>query len=146
MGRSKPCLVPLDKQLNLLRQLGVRTPDWAGLVLGLVAGVAIFILAMVISLRRSEQDHEPLLAIYRKFERKLVRRGLVKAPSEGPVDFAHRVIEEQPELKKPVEEITELYVQLRYNQNTQAEREQLGPIRDKIRRFNPEKLLADTEA
>jgi len=136
----------IDKQLNLLRQLGIRTPDWVGLVLGLVAGVAIFILAMVLSLRRSEQDHDPLLTIYRKFEKKLVRRGLVKAPSEGPVDFAYRVIEERPELKKPVDEITELYVQLRYNQSTQAERDQLGSIRDKVRRFNPEKLLADTEA
>ena len=136
----------IDKQLSLLRQLGIRTPDWAGLVLGLVAGVAIFILAMVISLRRSEQDHDPIQSIYRRFEHKLARRGLVKGLSEGPVDFARRVSIAQPELGKPVGEITELYVQLRYNKADQAKPEQLGKIRDKVRRFNPEKLLADTEA
>jgi len=136
----------IDKQLNLLKQLGIRTPDWIGLILGLFAGVAIFVLAMVISLRRSERDRDPLLAIYQKFEKKLAELSLIKAPSEGPVDFARRVIAELPELKQPVDEITGLYVQLRYNQTEGAETEQLGPMRDKVRRFDPEKLLADTEA
>ena len=62
------------------------------------------------------------------------------------MDFARRVSIAQPELGKPVGEITELYVQLRYNKADQAKPEQLGKIRDKVRRFNPEKLLADTEA
>jgi transglutaminase-like putative cysteine protease len=136
----------IDKQLSLLKRLGVRAPDWMGLILGLFAGVAIFILAMVIGLRRSEQDHDPLLATYHKFEKKLAQRGLVKRPSEGPVDFAHRVVARQPGLRQPVDEITELYVQLRYNQTKQADAGQLGSIREKVRRFRPEKLLADTEA
>ena len=136
----------IDKQLNLLKKLGVRTPDWIGLILGLFAGVAIFVMAMVVSLRRSEQDRDPLLAIYHKFEKKLAQRGLVKSPSEGPVDFAHRVVADQPNLQLPVDEITALYVQLRYNQATWAEADQLGSMREMVRRFKPEKLLADTEA
>jgi transglutaminase-like putative cysteine protease len=136
----------IDKQLNMLKQLGIRTPDWMGLVLGLFAGVAIFVLAMVVSLRRSERDHDPLLAIYRKFEKKLGQNGLVKAPSEGPVDFAHRVVANQPELKQPVDEITDLYIRLRYSQTIEAESGQLRTMRDKVHSFKPNKLLADTEA
>jgi len=136
----------IDKQLSLLKQFGIRTPDWMGLVLGLLAGVALFVLALVFSLRRAEHEHDPLLAIYRRFEKKLGQNGLVKAPSEGPVDFAHRVVASQPDLKKQVDEITDLYVQLRYSQVTEAESGQLRTMRDKVRSFKPRKLLADTEA
>jgi len=136
----------IKKQLGLLKKIGIKTPDWIGLIIGLFAGVAIFVLAMVVSLKRSERDRDPLLSIYRKFENKLGSQGLVKVQSEGPMDFARRVNSSQPALKAPVNEITELYVQLRYNQTEQANPEQLGAIREKVRRFNPEKLLADTEA
>lgn len=136
----------LDQQLQILKRLGVKAPGWLGLILGLLAGGAIFILAMMISLRRAEQDREPLQASYRRFERKLADRGLEKAPSEGPVDFARRVGASAPALESSVNEITALYVQLRYGRTTVPDDAQVRRIQTLVRHFRPERLLADTEA
>jgi len=136
----------IDKQLQLLKSLGMEAPGWLGLIIGLTAGVSLFLLAMLLGLKRSERDREPLLSIYRLFENKLAKAGLNRRPSEGPVDFARRAGQLQPALRSVIDDITGEYVELRYHQSPADEPADPGELRKRVRAFNPKKLLADTEA
>ena len=134
-----------DKQIQLLKQLGLAAPGWLGLIFGLVAGVGVFSLAMLLGLKRSESDHEPVQAVYKKFERKIAALGFVRASSEGAVDFAHRINTAQPLLGKSVKDITNSYVQIRYSLDSEAPKKELTALKERVNRFNPDKLLADTK-
>lgn len=51
---------------------------------------------------------------YEQFCRNLARIGLYRQPGQGPCDYARQVSAERVDLKEKVEEITALYVRLRY--------------------------------
>lgn len=134
-----------DKQIQLLKRLGLKAPDWTGLIVGLVAGVGAFFLAMFLALNRSDRDHEPVQAVYKKFENKLAAVGFMRPASEGPMDFANRIKAEIPALRVPVTEITELYIRLRYGALDKDRVNDLATMRKQVRKFGPKRLLADTE-
>ena len=67
------------------------------------------------SLRQlKSQVRDPAKAAYLRFCDKLRRKGLPRAPAEGPVDYARRVEGSRPDLSPAVAAITRLYVALRY--------------------------------
>jgi len=136
----------IDKQLQLLKSLGMEAPGWLGLIIGLAAGVVLVMLAMLLGLKRSERDREPLLSIYRLFERKLATTGLDRKPSEGPLDFARRAGELHPALQAMIDDITREYVELRYHHAAADAPVELTGLRKRVRAFNPKKLLANAEA
>jgi hypothetical protein len=51
---------------------------------------------------------------YQRFLHQLVRYGVSKAASEGPVDFAQRAVQQLPALTEPITEISRVYVAARY--------------------------------
>jgi transglutaminase-like putative cysteine protease len=105
-----------DRQIRLLSRVGVEAPSWKSLTALLVVGAGIVLLALTVmtlqQLRRGDSD--PVQHAYRAFCRKLARAGVVRGSSEGPLDFARRACAARPQAAGAVQEITHLYLALRY--------------------------------
>jgi transglutaminase-like putative cysteine protease len=105
-----------ERQIRLLSRVGVDSPSWTSLTAMLVAGAGIVLLVLtamtLLQLRRGRPD--PVQRAYRAFCRKLARAGLVRGRSEGPLDFARRAGAARPQAAGAVQEITGLYLALRY--------------------------------
>ena len=103
------------RQRDLLAMFGLNADSLSGLALGMLAGVGFLlgVLALAMARRRAVRL-DPVAKIYRRFCRRLERAGVARRPSEGPVDFARRVVAARPQLRDSVERITALYVALRY--------------------------------
>jgi hypothetical protein len=105
-----------ERQMQLLRKLGFDSATWQTLVALLMAAcsliVAVVALRVLSELRLTAVD--PVARYWRRFCRKLARRGTSRRPAEGPRDFARRAGRELPQFAEQIAAITELYVELRY--------------------------------
>jgi protein-glutamine gamma-glutamyltransferase len=125
------------QQEELLRTFGFDDPDWQDLALVLGVGLAVMLallsgwLAWEFRPRRAD----PATANYRRFARRLARRGVERAPHEAPRDFALRVRRLRPDLGTEASAITEIYLRLRY-MPTHGARD-LMLLRGLVRRFDP---------
>jgi len=125
-----------QQQRVLLQQLGFKNIDWRGLiiVLMIVMSVVLLIIAAWIFLYSAvDKRSDPAQKIYLRFCRKLAQQGLVRQPAEGPLAFAQRIKISRPELTQAVEEITHLYIQIRYRSQTEL----LMPLRKAVWGFRP---------
>ena len=104
------------QQQELLRAFGFGDPDWQdlALVLGIGLGVALALLSGWLAWEFRPRRPDAATASYRRFLRRLERRGVDRAPFEAPRDFAARVHRLRPDLAAPAAAITELYLRLRY--------------------------------
>lgn len=103
-----------EAQFQLLKKIGMETPNWLSAVIAMIAAI-IFSLLLLSALwmhRRKKQD--PVVKLYNKFCNKLAKAGLARAPTEGPLDFSRRSIQERADLRDPVLRITAEYIELRY--------------------------------
>jgi len=103
-------------QLQLLRRLGVRSPDarhlgWA-FMLALLAWLAL----IGWYAGRGERGTRPdaLARAYRRLCRKLARIAPARAPHQGPLSFAAAVGAHRPDLAQEVGALLGRYAQLRY--------------------------------
>jgi len=112
-----------DRQLHLMERLGLGKPSWQTLVLLLMgaAGAVLLVLGILILRRLRGAMADPVQRAYRRFCRELARGGLIRAASEGPRDFAQRVVAQRPAIAGKVLAITQLYVDLRYGHAETAE-------------------------
>jgi len=104
------------RQVNLLERLGVEQPDWRTLGLGMAASLAVFFVALSLHLawrsRRPAADWPARL--HAIVARRLQRRGVTRAPTEGPVEFLERASAACPDLSAELAAIRGLYAKLRY--------------------------------
>ena len=63
---------------------------------------------------RRRLARDPVARAWQRFCARLARRGLARGATEGPLDFAGRVVTQRPELAESVGEIARLYAALRY--------------------------------
>ncbi|MGN2391954.1 transglutaminase TgpA family protein [Pelomicrobium sp. G1] len=105
-----------ERQRKLLSRIGFASPDWRSMAALLLAGTGALIgmLAAGLLWRMGERRPEPAQRLYRRFCRRLARRGLARRPGEGPRDYADRVAAARPELAAQVQAISQLYIALRY--------------------------------
>jgi len=92
------------------------------MILAMVALVLIFLgfyAWRMFSLKQYYRDR--VMRSYALFCRKLEKRGLVRHPYEGPVDFAKRASRELPELRDRIESVTRLYTALRFTKDAQPQ-------------------------
>jgi transglutaminase-like putative cysteine protease len=103
-------------QESLLQAFGIEDPDWRQLGVGLaIALVAFFIaLALYLAIRYRPPRQDPLVAMYERLGRRFAKRGLARAPHEGPDDYLSRLAQARPDLAVQLAEIRRLYVSLRY--------------------------------
>jgi transglutaminase-like putative cysteine protease len=60
---------------------------------------------------------DPVLRIYNRFCKKLAKRGLTKGQAEGAKDFAERIKITLPEQAASIDQVTHLFIKLRYGKN-----------------------------
>ena len=111
-----------EQQREFMSWLGMPRADWQGLAATLFAALAALAIALLVwSMRRTTRS-DPVQRAWRQFCDKLARRGVVRAPHEGPADFTERAALRLPVLEQPIRGIGALYVELRY-----------GPVRSTAR-------------
>ncbi len=122
------------RQHELLALFGVDAGDLRGRSLGMLAivGGMLGILALWLA-RQRQSPADPIARIYRRFCAKVARAGVTRRASEGPLDFAARVVATRPQLREPVESITGMYVALRYAGGNLPK----GELKRAVRAFRP---------
>jgi hypothetical protein len=67
-----------------------------------------------LTLKREGKRLTPLERSWRKWLKKLAKRGYPKEPHEGPIAFSLRLGEVAPEIRAPAKKIAIIYAQSRY--------------------------------
>lgn len=123
-----------QRQTQFLRQFGVTNADWKNLIIILFVAVTIVlgIICLIIFTQRNNH-HDPAKLLYEKFCRKLERKYLKRQLYEGPLDFSHRAAIKCHEQSRQIKEITDTYITVRYQSNT----EKLQQLKQYVQAFNP---------
>jgi hypothetical protein len=91
------------------------------------------VLALITLRKLRVRVRDPVRIAYEAFCEKLRARGLPPASSEGPLDYAERIVGLRPELQSAVSRISQLYVRLRYGR--EAKTNELGELQQLAREF-----------
>ncbi len=103
-----------QRQERFLTGLGFGEISWEKLLTALGVGGLIILLAYLVWQWRPRPERDPVQAQYLRFCHKLARTGLVRAPHEGPLDFARRASSARVDLAPAIGDITRRYLKLRY--------------------------------
>jgi len=125
-----------QKQQSFLDSLGLKDFSWSGLVSILFTGLALVIIGIAWHLsghtiRKPNQAH----LIFRRFCKKLARKGFRYSPSETAQKFAQRVAATRSDIARQVKEIAELYNQIRYAKAPSQNALQL--LEQRVKQFKP---------
>jgi protein-glutamine gamma-glutamyltransferase len=106
----------LRSQLDLLRWLGIDSPNWEHLGWAFAIGMMAWIAWVALSLRRGVARLKPdrIARAWLRATRKLERVATARATHEGPLDFANRIGAVRPDLAAPVAALAARYCRLRY--------------------------------
>jgi protein-glutamine gamma-glutamyltransferase len=111
-----------ERQRDLMSYIGMRDADWRSLTATLFTSLGIMtILLLLWSLRRVTRP-DPVQRAWRAFCLKLAARGVERAPSEGPRDYAERAARSLPAARRAILRITTLYIGLRYGPHATSRR------------------------
>ncbi len=107
------------------------------MTIALVSVIAVRLLAIALWMQRHvpRRGVDPVQAAYTRFCARLARRGITRAPNEGPADFAARAGHLRPDLVAQVEHITRLYIRVRYGPEPEAG----DALRRAVREFRPQR-------
>jgi transglutaminase-like putative cysteine protease len=132
-------VVQFDRTLQneILLDLGFDDPDWRAFATALGIGLAIAVVLLFgwLAYEFRPRSPDPAVAAYRRFSRRLARRGFERETGEAPRDFAQRVRRFRPELGLSALAITETYLRLRYGPAPTAS--DLKLLREQVARFRP---------
>jgi transglutaminase-like putative cysteine protease len=105
-----------ERQRELMRQLGLGSLDWQGLIITLLISSALIIIlyTLVFVLRGRHRISDPVKRAYLLFLTKLARVGIQINNSEGPSDLLKRLESERPDLLPQARIIINQYIQLHY--------------------------------
>jgi protein-glutamine gamma-glutamyltransferase len=103
-------------QLDLLRRLGVRTPDARYLGWAFMLALCVWLALIALALDRSARPARPdaLARAYARLCRKLARIAPPRAAHQGPLSLAAMVSACRPDLRDPVHTLLGRYAQLRF--------------------------------
>ena len=120
------------QQARLMQQLGIGDSVPQVLLGGLAALSLLALVPLVLRRRRID----PVQAAYARFCRQLSRHGCVRAPSEGPQDFAARAARALPAAALAVQDFSDRYTRLRYGRLAPVQRSaELAGLRQALRRL-----------
>lgn len=105
-----------ELQRNFFAHLGLDYGSWLQIALALLATIGVILCCLWLGLwwRRRVPRPAATQRAYLRFCAKLAHRGLARAPSEGPLDYARRTSRARPDLAGAIQAITALYIHLRY--------------------------------
>lgn len=113
-----------ERQRQFLDRLGLDVDDWrqlGGWLLVLLGGTLLAV-AFWLTYRGRERLDRPA-RLYRRFCRKLARRGVPPRAGEGPLDLGQRAALALPGAASRIARVTDLYVRSRYANRTELEPE-----------------------
>lgn len=100
-------------QMRFLQALGI--DGIAALAKWLVGSLLVVTLPLVWwLLKKNRKPADKTLSLYRRFCDKLAKAGVAIGQGEGPKDFADRAQKQRPELAARIQQITALFIRLRY--------------------------------
>ncbi len=103
-----------ERQLRTLKNLfGDLDARQLGMLLVVCASVLIALLALLL-LKPWQFERDPQLQLFRRFERQLARRGLLRGEGEGARDFAERAARQMPDQAEAITDFARLYERARY--------------------------------
>ncbi|MCL7422207.1 MAG: DUF3488 and transglutaminase-like domain-containing protein [Methylobacter sp.] len=107
-------------QLQLLASWGIQNIKvmlyWMIGLIGLITAVLSWFL-----LYRKQKATDRVLRLYNRFCKKLVHQGIIKNDNEGAKDFAERVKTQLPEQSEQIDQITAVFIKLRYGRGSNPE-------------------------
>ena len=80
---------------------------------------------------------DPLQTLWRRFCRKLARRGIARLPWEGPLDYGTRAAAALPARGAEIDEIVRLYARLCYGAHLVPDADEISRLAQLVRRFRP---------
>jgi transglutaminase-like putative cysteine protease len=122
-----------ELQQRLLGWLRLDGPFRSAAALAAALLLAMALGAAAAWIRNRPHPDDPAVRAWNRAGSGLARIGLRRRPDEGPSDYAARVAAARPDLAAVMAEITELYVQLRYEERTDATR--LSRLRKAVTRL-----------
>jgi hypothetical protein len=122
------------QQRNFLSSLGLGRVDRLSLLLAIIILVPILLFIISFLLKRKALSSDPLVRLYLRFCLKLERLGIQRLRWEGPVHFQHRAVERFPKKAEVIEQVTDLFVHLRYGRLA-VTKERLKQLKRHIRRL-----------
>jgi len=124
-----------ERQRELMSLFGLRDTDWRSLAAALMTTLGALLVALLVwSLRRHARP-DPVSRAWMAFCRKLDKRGVARAPHEGPRDFSERAASRLPAAADAIQGISTLYIALRYG--GAAPPEQVAELRRRVSEFRP---------
>lgn len=128
-----------ELQAKFFSKVGLDYGDWLQLALVLGGMVAAFmgLYWLYLVWERRPPRLSPVSRDYARFCLRLAKLGLPRAAHEGPRDYAQRVVAARADLADAVQEITDRYVELRYEDAGDA-----GSFAKLVRSFKPRKTPA----
>jgi len=122
-------------QLNLLRKLGIESPDWHHLGWAFAAGLLAWIAWVSLALRRGVARVKPdrIGRAWLRATRKLARVASARAAAEGPMDYARRIGGARPDLADRVLSLASRYAKLRYGR--EASHRDIDDFEREVRNF-----------
>ena len=123
------------RQERFLKNFGIQNVSWEKLLALLVGSSTLVLLAYVAWQWHRPWMRDPVQRQYLRFCRKLARIGLVRAPHEGALDFAHRCLTKRVDLQPAIEDITAKYLRLRYDRA--ANEEEWRAFKREVAAFRP---------
>jgi transglutaminase-like putative cysteine protease len=125
-----------ERQRWVLSRVGIDEATWQTLGIVLIVATAVIMLSLIPLMLRTLQAriNDPVKLAYLKFCGKLGRKGLPRAPAEGPSAYAARLSRLRPDLALSVSAITRLYVTLRYG--ARANPAAVRDLEQQIRQFS----------
>jgi hypothetical protein len=122
-------------QRSFLRSIGLADVSrWSLIVVLLIIIPTLFFLVSLL-LKRQTLSTDPLVKLYQRFYRKTGKKGIRPAAWEGPLDFRSRAVDAFPHKAKEIQQITDLYINLRYGRMP-VTKEALKEFKGMVQRFN----------
>jgi transglutaminase-like putative cysteine protease len=122
-------------QRSFLRSIGLADVSrWSLMVVLVIIIPALFFLVSLL-LKRQTLSSDPLVKLYQRFYRKTAKKGIRPAAWEGPLDFRLRAVDAFPHRAKEIQQITDLYINLRYG-GLPVTRDVLKEFKEMVQRFN----------
>lgn len=124
-----------ERQRSFLARFHAVLASWQGMAIAMGASLAVLLLGIALWMlwHAPRRGNDPVQAAYRTFCARLARRGISRAPHEGPADFARRAAQLRPDLAAQIGHITQHYIGLRYGRQHDAVR----ALRQAVQRFRP---------
>lgn len=105
---------------------------WMASIIGVITAVLCWLL-----LRNPGKTNDPAVLAYQRFCKQLAKNGLIRTQGEGPKDFAARAKKALPEQAENIDQITRLFIKLRYGKK--PDKDDLRRLTSLIAAFNHKK-------